>query len=93
MCLICNKIFKDRSGLWRHKKKCFQKVPLEKDILEEKETLPADMQGPVMGGPPQGEEPPPEDNTVQNDEEPESLTPGLDDEVNKSVISINKKRK
>ena len=66
---------------------------MQKEIMEEKETLPADMQGPVMGGPQQAEEPPPEDNTVQNDEEQESLTPGLDDEVNKSVISINKKRK
>ena len=66
---------------------------MQKEIMEEKETLPADMQGPVLGGPQQAEEPPPEDNTVQNDEEQESLTPGLDDEVNKSVISINKKRK
>lgn len=66
---------------------------MQKEIMEEKETLPADMQGPVMGGPQQAEEPPPEDNTVQNDEEQESLTPGLDDEVNKSVISINKKRR
>ena len=65
-----------------------------KEIQEEKETLPDDMQGPVLGGP-QGAEPQaePEDNTVENAEEPESLTPSLDDEVNKSVVSINKKRK
>ena len=66
---------------------------MQKEIMEEKETLPADMQGPVMGGGQQQEEPPPEDNTVQNDEEQESLTPGLDSEVNKSVISINNRRR
>jgi hypothetical protein len=53
------------------------------------------MQGPVLGGPPGGNQPQaePEDNTIENTEETESLTPGLDDEVNKSVISINNRRK
>jgi hypothetical protein len=36
---------------------------------------------------------PPEDNTTENTEEEESLTPGLDKEVDKSVVSINTKRK
>jgi hypothetical protein len=67
---------------------------MNEQIAEEKDTLPDDMQGPVMGG---GGAPapdvPPEDNTIENTEEEESLTPGLDDEVNKSVISINNRRR
>jgi hypothetical protein len=67
---------------------------MDEQIAEEKDTLPADMQGPVMGG---GGAPAPdvpqEDNTIENTEETESLTPGLDDEVNKSVISINNRRR
>jgi len=69
---------------------------MQKQIQEEKDTLPDDMQGPVLGGPPQGAAPQaePEDNTVENTEETEeSLTPGLDDEVNKSVVSINNRRR
>ena len=69
---------------------------MHKQIQEEKDTLPDDMQGPVLGGPPQGAAPQaePEDNTVENTEETEeSLTPGLDDEVNKSVVSINNRRR
>jgi hypothetical protein len=68
---------------------------MDEQIQEEKDTLPADMQGPVLGGPPGGDQPQaePEDNTIENTEEEESLTPGLDDEVNKSVISINNRRK
>jgi Bacteriophage T4-like portal protein (Gp20) len=68
---------------------------MQKQIQEEKETLPDDMQGPVLGGPPQGAEPQaePEDNTVENAEEPESLTPQLDDEVNRAVVSINNRRR
>ena len=68
---------------------------MDEQIAEEKDSLPDDMQGPVMGqAPDQGnEQAEPEDNTVDNDEDQESLTPGLDDEVNKSVVSINKKRK
>jgi len=64
-------------------------------IQKEKDTLPDDMQGPALGGPPQGAEPQaePEDNTVENTEEEESLTPGLDDEVSKSVVSINNRRR
>ena len=67
---------------------------MQEQIQEEKDTLPDDMQGPVLGGP-QGAEPQaePEDNTVENAEEPESLTPQLDDEVNRSVININNRRK
>ena len=69
---------------------------MQEQIQKEKDTLPSDMQGPVMGGPPQGAAPQaePEDNTVENTEETEeSLTPGLDDEVNKSVVSINNRRR
>jgi len=36
---------------------------------------------------------PPEDNTAENTDQEESLTPGLDKEVDKSVVSINTKRK
>jgi hypothetical protein len=68
---------------------------MQEQIQKEKDTLPDDMQGPVMGGPPQGATPQaePEDNTVENAEEEESLTPGLDDEVSKSVVNINNRRK
>ena len=70
---------------------------MDEQIAKEKETLPEDMQGPVMNAPPQPEadanEFPPEDNTTENTEEEESLTPGLDKEVDKSVVSINTKRK
>lgn len=67
---------------------------MQEQIQQEKETLPDDMQGPVLGGP-QGAEPQaePEDNTVENAEEPESLTPQLDDEVNRSVVNINNRRR
>ena len=72
-----------------------QKFFENKEIQKEKDTLPDDMQGPVLGGPPQGAAPQaePEDNTVENTEEEESLTPGLDDEVSKSVVSINNRRR
>ncbi len=68
---------------------------MQAEIQKEKDTLPDDMQGPVLSGPPQGAVPQaePEDNTVENAEEEESLTPGLDDEVNKSVVSINNRRR
>jgi hypothetical protein len=68
---------------------------MQEEIQKEKDTLPDDMQGPVLGGPPQGAAPQaePEDNTVENAEQPESLTPQLDDEVNKSVVSINNRRR
>ena len=71
-------------------------------IQEEKETLPPEMQGPIAMQQAQAEQEAqaqaaantqPEDNTVENAEEPESLTPQLDDEVNKSVVNINRKRK
>jgi hypothetical protein len=68
---------------------------MDEQIAEEKDSLPDDMQGPVMNQPP-GADPnefPPEDNTTENTEEEESLTPGLDKEVDKSVVSINTKRK
>ena len=68
---------------------------MDKQLNEEKDSLPDDMQGPVMNQPP-GADPnefPPEDNTTENTEEEESLTPGLDKEVDKSVVSINTKRK
>jgi hypothetical protein len=68
---------------------------MQAEIQKEKDTLPDDMQGPVLSGPPQGAVPQaePEDNTVENAEEEESLTPGLDDEVSKSVVSINNRRR
>jgi len=68
---------------------------MKEEIQKEKDTLPDDMQGPVLGGQPQGAAPEaePEDNTVENVEEEESLTPGLDDEVNKSVVNINNRRR
>jgi hypothetical protein len=67
---------------------------MRKQIEKEKETLPENMQGPMNMN--QGAQPaqlPPEDNTVENAEESESLTPGLDDEVNRSVVNINNRRK
>ena len=69
---------------------------LDKELAEEKDSLPDDMQGPIMNAPQGGEDPnefPPEDNTTENTEEEESLTPDLDKEVDKSVVSINTKRK
>ena len=75
---------------------------MQKQITEEKETLPPEMQGPMAMQQAQGEQEqqsatasqtPPEDNTTENVEEEESLTPGLDDEVNKSVVSINNRRR
>ena len=30
-CSTCNKVYKDRSGLWRHKKTCVQKDPVDKN--------------------------------------------------------------
>jgi len=33
VCNNCNKIYKDRSGLWRHNKKCFVENELDKDEL------------------------------------------------------------
>jgi len=69
---------------------------LDDQLAEEKDSLSDDMQGPVMNAPQGGADPnefPPEDNTTENTEEEESLTPGLDKEVDKSVVSINTKRK
>jgi integrase len=69
---------------------------LDKELAEEKDSLPDDMQGPIMNAPQGGEDPnefPPEDNTAENTEDEESLTPDLDKEVDKSVVSINTKRK
>jgi len=62
---------------------------MQKQIMYEKENLPDFMQGPVMGGQEQqGEDPnqyPPEDNTEEADDAPESLTPQLDSSLNKAV--------
>ena len=69
---------------------------MDEQLAEEKDSLPDDMQGPVMNAPQDGADPnefPPEDNTTENTEEEESLTPDLDKEVDKSVVSINTKRK
>ena len=32
-CKICNKIYKDRTGLWRHNKKCIKNIELNNDEL------------------------------------------------------------
>ena len=69
---------------------------MDEQLAEEKDSLPDDMQGSIMNPPQGGEDPnefPPEDNTTENTEEEESLTPDLDKEVDKSVVSINTKRK
>jgi hypothetical protein len=74
---------------------------MQKEIEEEKDTLPDNMQGPTQMDqgaqpdqlPPQDGGAAPQDNTVDEMDETESLTPQLDDEVNKSVISINNRRK
>ena len=69
---------------------------MDEQLAEEKDSLSDDMQGPVMNAPQGGADPnefPPEDNTTENTEEEESLTPDLDKEVDKSVVSINTKRK
>jgi hypothetical protein len=75
---------------------------MQEKIKEEKETLPPEMQGPMAMQQAQAdqEQPagqdtqaPPVDNTVDNSEETESLTPQLDDDVNRSVVSINNRRK
>jgi hypothetical protein len=67
---------------------------MQEEIAKEKETLPDDMQGPLnMQQGAQAPQLPPEDNTTENVEEEESLTPQLDDEVNKSVVNINNKRR
>jgi hypothetical protein len=42
---ICGKTFKERTGLWRHKKKCEAfKQCLDKDLLEEEKGLDSDTQ-------------------------------------------------
>jgi hypothetical protein len=75
---------------------------MQEEIKEEKDTLPPEMQGPMAMQQAQAEQDqqaataaqtPPQDNTVENEDQTESLTPQLDDEVNKSVISINNRRR
>jgi hypothetical protein len=75
---------------------------MQEEIKEEKDTLPPEMQGPMAMQQAQAEQEqqaaaaaqtPPQDNTVENEDQTESLTPQLDDEVNKSVISINNRRR
>jgi hypothetical protein len=69
---------------------------MDKQLAEEQETLPENMQGPVMsqGGADQGsQQAEPEDNSIENTDQQESLTPGLDDEVNRSVVNLNNRRK
>jgi len=69
---------------------------MQKEIEKEKDTLPAEEPTDMDQGaqpdqlPPQ---PQPQDNTVDEMDETESLTPQLDDEVNKSVVNINNRRK
>ena len=74
---------------------------MQEKIKEEKDTLPPEMQGPIAmqqaqddqeQSQPQSDQPP-QDNTVENTDETESLTPQLDDEVNRSVVNINNRRK
>jgi hypothetical protein len=74
---------------------------MQEKIKEEKDTLPPEMQGPMGMQQAQDDQEqsqsqsdqPPQDNTVENTDETESLTPQLDDEVNRSVVSINNRRK
>ena len=78
---------------------------MQDEIKEEKDTLPPEMQGPMAMQQAQAEQEQqpaedgqsaqqaePQDNTIDN-EDTESLTPQLDDEVNKSVVSINNRRR
>jgi hypothetical protein len=68
-----------------------QIIEMQKQIDEEKDTLPADQQGPVLGQQDQqlaAAQNPPVDNTIENDQEQESLTPQLDADVNR----FNKQR-
>jgi len=70
---------------------------MQKQIEEEKETLPEDQKGPANmdTGAEESQLPPQEsvDNTVERseDETEESLTPQLDADVNKTVVSINRR--
>ena len=72
---------------------------MDKQLEQEKETLPTDEQGPTdldVGAQPDQLAPQAsEDNTYDEKEsvENETLTPGLDNEVNKSVVNINNRRK
>ena len=66
---------------------------MQKEIEEEKDTLPQDQQGPVMGQEDQqlaAAQNPPVDNTFENDEQQESLTPQLDADVERYTSKINK---
>jgi hypothetical protein len=40
-CEICNKTYKERSGLWRHRKTCKHNIPVEESTLsdEDKEEI------------------------------------------------------
>jgi len=68
---------------------------MQEQIQEEKDTLPNNVQDPVSDESQQNavSQAEPEDNTVENVEQEESLTPSLDDEVNKSVVNINNRRR
>ena len=75
---------------------------MQEEIKEEKDTLPPEMQGPMAMQQAQAEQDqqaaaaaqtPPQDNTIDSEDQTESLTPQLDDEVNKSVVSINNRRR
>ena len=66
---------------------------MQKEIEEEKDTLPSDQQGPVMGQEDQqlaAAQNPPVDNTFENDEQQETLTPQLDADVERYSSKINK---
>ena len=80
---------------------------MQEEIKEEKDTLPPEMQGPMAMQQAQAEQEQqqsaedgqsaqqaePQDNTIDSEDQTESLTPQLDDEVNKSVVSINNRRR
>jgi Skp family chaperone for outer membrane proteins len=79
---------------------------MQEQMKEEKDTLPPEMQGPMGMQQAQAEQDQqqqqqqqpaeqaePQDNTIDNSDETESLTPQLDDEVNRSVVSINNRRR
>jgi len=68
---------------------------MQEQIQEEKDTLPNNVQDPVSDESQQNavSQAEPEDNTVENVEQEESLTPSLDDEVNRLVVNINNRRR
>ena len=42
-CTLCSKIYKDRSGLWKHKKKCIPLIPMKPIVLYNKDEPPPSL--------------------------------------------------